>query len=161
MSVFSSDLEKKLKDQLTRFETTRSAILPILHLIQDEFGWIKEEHIEALQSEFKLSKVHVYEVLTFYSMYVTKEPKKFRILFCDNVTCTLMGAKESMKEIETYCDNFEKEEKKQSPFSLEGVPCLGVCDQAPAMLINKDRHHLVTASNVREILDQYAKKVVN
>ena len=100
MSFFSTGLNEKIIHFLHRYETPRSAILPVLHAIQDECGWIKEEHIEALEKEHDLPRVHVQEVATFYSMYRLEEPKKYRILFCDNVVCTMMGAGKVMKRIE-------------------------------------------------------------
>ena len=154
MSVFNKETEQKIEHYLQRYETRRSAILPILHLIQDEYGWIQEKHILELESRYQLSKVHVLEVATFYSMYRLEEPKKYRILFCDNVVCTMMGAKKSMKTIRDYMDSCA-ENGTESPFSLEGVPCLGVCDGAPAMLINKDRHLLVSPERAEEIIKKY------
>lgn len=155
MSEFSAELKDKINGFLTRYETKRSAILPVLHAIQDELGWIKGSHMDALESEFGLSKVHVREVATFYSMYRLKEPKKFRVLFCDNLVCHMMGARDAMEKIRGRIKAYE-EKHGESPVSLEGVPCLGVCDGAPAMLVNKERHLKVTDENVLEILDKYA-----
>lgn len=157
MSVFSQKIQDKIKHYLTRYETKRSSILPILHEIQDEYGWIKEEHVEALDREFGLAKVQVQEVVTFYSMYRTTEPKQFRILFCDNIVCNMMGAKDTMGSIKQYIKNLERE-GKECHFSLQGVPCLGVCDGAPAMLVNKDRYLKVTPEKADEILKSYQEK---
>lgn len=154
MNVFTKETEQKIEHYLQRYETRRSAILPILHLIQDEFGWIQEAHILELETRFQLNRVHVQEVATFYSMYRLTEPKKFRILFCDNIVCTMMGAKQSMKAIQDYIDACAQK-GEESPFSLEGVPCLGVCDGAPAMLINKDRHLLVSPEKAAEMIKKY------
>ena len=154
MSVFSPEIQEKISHYLKRYETRRSAILPVLHLIQDEYGWIKDEHIEELDKEHGLDRVHVLEVATFYSMYRLKEPKKFRVLFCDNIVCTMMGARESMETLREYIRSCE-EKGEEHPFSLEGVPCLGVCDGAPAMLINKNRHLLVTPEKAGEIIKKY------
>ena len=156
MSIFSSHLQERIKHFLGRYETKRSAILPILHEIQDECGWIKQDHIAALETEYGLPKVHVQEVATFYSMYRLKPAKPFRILFCDNIVCNIMGAKEVMAEIETHMEKFTGK-GEDCPFSLQGVPCLGVCDGAPAMLVNKDRYLKVTRENVNTLLDKYAK----
>jgi len=158
MSVFSSEVEEKIRHYLKRYETKRSAILPILHLIQDHYGYIKAEHISALEADFSLSKVHVKEVVTFYSMYLTDKPKAFRILFCDNITCCIKGADPAMAAIREYIDDLSKK-TDSVPFSLEGVPCLGVCDGAPAMLVNKNRHLKVTKENYKEILDSYLEQL--
>jgi NADH-quinone oxidoreductase subunit E len=155
-NVFSEALQKKIQGYLGRYETKRSAILPILHAIQDECGWIKDEHIEALEKVYDLHRVHVKEVVTFYSMYRTEPVRKFQILFCDNIVCHMMGADPCMKKIEAHIKKYEEQIGDDCPFSLQGVPCLGVCDGAPAMLVNKDRHLRVTDKNVDEILGKYA-----
>lgn len=151
-SVFTPEVRQHIEHYLQRYETRRSAILPILHVIQDTYGWIKEEHVRALESEYKLHRVQVEEVLTFYSMYRQKEPKKFRLMLCDNLVCCMMGAKEVSSRINEHLQRYQQK-GKESPFSFETVPCLGVCDQAPAMLVNKKRYHKVTAENVVDILN--------
>ncbi len=156
MRLFSAELKKTIENELGRYETRRSAILPILHAIQDECGWVRDEHLETLEADYDLSRVHVREVLTFYSMYRTEEPKKYRVLFCDNIVCCMMGANETMDKIRAF---IAKAGGERAPFSLQGVPCLGVCDGAPAMLVNKDRHLKVTPDNVEQILSRYAGKV--
>lgn len=156
MSIFSEKVVEKINIYLNRYETRRSAILPILHTIQDTYGWIKNEHIETLEKDFKLSKIHIQEVATFYSNYRLKEPKPFRIYFCDNLVCTIKGAKSTMQDIKDHLSKYEKS-GKDCPFSLEGVPCLGVCDKAPAMLVNKDRYSNVNKDNFETILDKYNK----
>src|SRR5262245_4380033 len=147
MSVFSAPMQQKIQHYLGRYETKRSAILPILHSLQDENGWIKDEYVEGLEKEFNLPKVHVREVLTFYSMYRQKPVKKFQVLFCNNLVCHMMGADGVMAKIQGHIDKYQKAKGADVPFSLEGVPCLGVCDGAPAMLVNKERHLRVTLEN--------------
>lgn len=151
--IFSAEIRHKIEHYLQRYETRRSAILPILHVIQDEYGWIKDEHIRALEDEYQLHRVQVEEVLTFYSMYRQHPPKQFRVMVCDNLVCTMMGAKEVDKAVKTHLQRYQAQ-GKECPFSLETVPCLGVCDGAPALLVNKSRHLKVNADNVIAILNQ-------
>lgn len=155
-STFSSGLQDKIKRELGRYETKRSSILPILHAIQDECGWVQEKHVDALESVYGLSRVQIKEVLTFYKAYRQEAPRKYEIEFCDNIVCCMMGAKDAIKKIEGHIEHLEAKLGDKTPFRLKGVPCLGVCDQAPAMLVNKDRHHKVTVENVDQILEKYA-----
>jgi NADH-quinone oxidoreductase subunit E len=151
-TVFSPGMHEKIKAELSRYETKRSSILPILHALQDEYGWVQDKHIDALEGLYDLHRVHIKEVLTFYKAYRQQPPKKFEIEFCDNIVCCMMGAKEAMEKIERHIEK----QGDNSPFAMKGVPCLGVCDQAPAMLVNKDRHHKVTADKVDGVLSKYA-----
>ncbi len=151
---FDPQVSEKIANLLGRFETKRSAILPALHVIQDHYGYIDEKHMELLETKFDLHRVWVREVATFYSMYRLKPGKKFRIYFCDNIVCTMRGAKPAMKRIQQYIDSV-KHETGTDLFSLEGVPCLGVCDGAPAMLVNKDRHLNMDEDKVCKVLETY------
>lgn len=155
-TVFSAGLQEKIRSELTRYETKRSSILPILHAIQDECGWVQDKHIDTLEDVYGLNRVQVKEVLTFYKAYRQTPPRRYEIEFCDNIVCCMMGANEAMKKIEHHIEALEAKLGPDTPFRLKGVPCLGVCDQAPAMLVNKDRHHKVTAENVEQILEKYA-----
>jgi NADH-quinone oxidoreductase subunit E len=156
MSVFTQEVKAKIEGYLTRYETRRSAILPILHVLQDAYGWIQPAHVEALESEFQLHKVEVQEVATFYSMYRLEKPAQFRVLFCDNIVCNMLGANKVIHRIEAHIARYKEAGNSEPPFSVQGVPCLGVCDGAPAMLVNKERHLRVTEENIDEILAKYA-----
>lgn len=153
--AFTPALREKIKGFLTRYETKRSAILPALHAIQDELGWVAEEHVEILDKEFGLHRVQVREALTFYSAYRQKKPRKYTIQFCNNIVCCMVGANDVIDQIKGHIKKYE-EKGIEPPFSVEGVPCLCVCDGAPAMLVNKDRHLKVTTDNVDSILEKYA-----
>jgi len=153
--VFSDKLREKIDRYINRYETKRSSIIPILHAIQDEYGWISFEHMSLLAERYALNLVHIQEVATFYSAFCLTPCKPYRILFCENIVCHIMGAKLVMEKIRRRIKIYE-ENSGESPISLEGVPCLGVCDGAPAMLVNKDRHLRVTEKNIDEILDRYA-----
>lgn len=155
-STFSAGLQDKIKKELGRYETKRSSILPILHAIQDECGWVQDKHIDTLESTYGLNRVQIKEVLTFYKAYRQEAPRKYEIEFCDNIVCCMMGAKDVMNKIEGHIEHLEAKHGDKAAFRLKGVPCLGVCDQAPAMLVNKDRHHKVTLENVDQILEKYA-----
>lgn len=157
MSVFSDGLRKVIDGYLTRYETRRSAILPVLHAIQDEKGYVSEADIDELDGKYELPRVEVREVLTFYSMYRTEPPAKYQVLFCDNIVCRIMGSAEAIACIEKKQHAMEQAGQKDV-ISVQGVPCLGVCGGAPAMLVNKDRHLNVTEQNVEGILDRYLSR---
>lgn len=157
MSVFSEALRQKIQGYLGRYETKRSAILPVLHAIQDEHGYIKEAAIEELHQNFGLDRVQVKEVISFYDIYKDKPTKRHLIRFCDNITCRMLGSKESIARIEAHIARLEQAMGQDCPFELEHFPCLGKCDGAPVMLVGKKRHEHCTADKVDQILSQYAK----
>ncbi len=157
MSVFSEGLQKTIDMYLKRYETRRSAILPVLHAIQDEHGWIKPEAVEELHDTYKLDRIHVKEVITFYDIYKDKPTRKFLIRYCHNITCTMLGAKEAICRIEEHIDKLDKLMGEDGPFQLEKFPCLGKCDGAPVMLVNKERIEHATVDKIDGLLSKYAK----
>ena len=157
MSYFSEELNKVILSYLTRFETKRSSILPILHAIQDEKDWISNEDIEALEKEHGLSMVDVREVMTFYTMYRQAPPKPYRFEVCKSISCWLMGANDTIKALREEVEKSIKE-GKELPFEIHAVECLGQCGYAPSTLINKDRHNYVTPEKALSLMKEYAGK---
>jgi NADH-quinone oxidoreductase subunit E len=157
MSHFSPELKKIIEGYLTRFETKRSSILPILHAIQDEKDWISNADVDALEKEFQLSAVDVREVLTFYTMYRQKPPKPYRLEVCKSISCWLMGANDTIAAVKAEIAKAEKE-GRTLPFEVHGVECLGQCGYAPSTLINKDRHNNVTPERALELIREYSAK---
>lgn len=157
MSCFSIELKKIIESYLTRYETKRSSILPILHAIQDEKDWISDDDVNALEKEFGLSAVDVREVLTFYTMYRQKPPKPYRFEVCKSISCWLMGANDTIATIKTEIEKAEKE-GRPLPFEVHAVECLGQCGYAPSSLINKDRHNNVTPERALELIREYNAK---
>ncbi|MBX9703998.1 MAG: NAD(P)H-dependent oxidoreductase subunit E [Silvanigrellaceae bacterium] len=156
-SYFSQELAKTIEGYLTRFETKRSSILPILHAIQDEKDWISAEDIDALEKHYGLSAVDVREVLTFYTMYRQSPPKPYRFEVCKSISCWLMGANDTIAAIKSEIHRAQ-EQGKPLPFEVHAVECLGQCGYAPSTLINKDRHNNVTAQRALELIQEYREK---
>jgi NADH-quinone oxidoreductase subunit E len=156
MAVFSEPLRKKIEGYLTRYETRRSSILPILHAIQDEHGYINEDQIEELHNKYDLHRVHVKEVITFYDVYHNTPQPKYVIRFCKNLTCHMLGARPAIERVQSHIDQYRAEIGDDCPFSLEEFPCLGKCDGAPVMLVNKERVEHVTVDKVDAALAKFA-----
>ncbi|MEA2782244.1 MAG: formate dehydrogenase beta subunit [Rhodospirillaceae bacterium] len=107
----------------------RDLLIEHLHLIQDRYGCLKAAHLAALAHEMRLALTEVYEVATFYAHFdVILEdetpPPPITIRVCDSLTCELMGAQRLMKELEA---------KSGADIRVVRAPCMGLCDQAPAV----------------------------
>jgi len=156
-SFFSTELNKKIKEYLGRYETKRSSILPILHAVQDENDWISPEAVQALETEHGLSVVDVNEVLSFYTMYRKAPPKPYRLEVCGSISCWLHGADKTIAEAKKHIAAVEAA-GKPVPFECHKVECLGVCGYAPVALVNKDRHLNVTPEAALKLIEDYSKK---
>jgi NADH-quinone oxidoreductase subunit E len=158
MGYFSQDLTKKIEDYVKRFETRRSAILPVLHAIQDERGWIREEDILALEKEFNLPAVDVREVVSFYTMYRSSPVKPYRIEICNSISCWLRGSEKTIETLQSHMSTWKERMGAEPPFEVHAVACLGMCGHAPVGFVNKERHLNVTPEVALKIVEQYAAK---
>lgn len=159
MGYFSQDLSKKIESYVGRFETRRSAILPVLHAIQDEKGWIRPEDIDALEKEFNLPAVDVQEVVSFYTMYRTSPVKPYRIEICNSISCWLRGAEKTIETLNEHMDGWKNKTGREPPFEVHAVACLGMCGHAPVAFVNKDRHLNVTPELALKLVEQYTAKL--
>jgi NADH-quinone oxidoreductase subunit E len=158
MGHFSKELTQKIESYVSRFETRRSAILPVLHAIQDETGWIRNEDIEALENEFQLPAVDVREVVSFYTMYRTGPVKPYRIEICNSISCWLRGSENTISTLEKHMAAWKERTGSEPPFEVHPVACLGVCGHAPVAFVNKDRHLNVTPEVALKLVEQYTQK---
>ncbi len=158
MGYFSKELTKIIEGYIGRFETKRSSILPILHAIQDEKDWIRDEDVLALESEFNLPAVDVREVLTFYTMYRTSPVKPYRIEICNSISCWLRGADKTIETLENHMARWKQKTGNEPPFEVHAVACLGMCGHAPVAFVNKDRHLNVTPELALKLVEQYTSK---
>ena len=133
-----------LKDQIdkiaTRYARRRSAIMPALHLIQAEQGYISKQSMEEVADILDITPVQVYETATFYHMFRTKPIGSHHLQVCTNVSCMLNGADDLLSQLESLLAIKCGETTADGRFTLSAVECLGSCDTAPVMQINNQAY---------------------
>ncbi len=150
---FSDKTKKKIDKIIARYPQKEAALLPVLHVIQREFGQISEEEEILAASLLGISQVKVREVVSFYTMFNRKAVGKYHIQICSNLTCTLMGADNVLNFIEEKLGIKPGETTSDKKFSLSTVECLGACEQAPSMMINFDYYGYLDKEKINKILD--------
>ena len=128
-------------------------LLEVLHIAQESFGYLPESVLGWIAQEFKIPKNEVYETATFYSMLSLKPAARYAISACDCLSCYLNGGEAVLEAIrkEANITNGETS-SRDGLFSLQVVPCLGLCDMSPVIMINRDRHGLLTPEKARQII---------
>jgi NADH:ubiquinone oxidoreductase subunit E len=124
--------------------------------VQDECGCIADAQLDVLEREFGFRRLELEEAQTFYTMFRRRKGAAHHVHCCDNVTCRMMGAEKTIARIEKQIATF-KEAGFEPPFDLERVPCLGVCGEAPALLVDSDRYTRVTEDEVDAVLGKYSR----
>jgi NADH-quinone oxidoreductase subunit E len=154
---FSSEQLQKVNEIIKRYPEGRqkSALLPLLHMAQEEFGWLSVEAMDYVASLLKLQPIEVYEVATFYSMYHMKPVGQFVMEFCHTGPCCLVGAEKIIKYIEKKLNIKVGETTPDGIFTLKTVECLASCGTAPMMQVGENYYENLTEAKVDELLDKW------
>jgi NADH-quinone oxidoreductase subunit E len=131
----------------------RGALLPVLHLAQDAFGYISLEAEEYVAGLFDLTPAHVHEVVTFYTLFF-REPKGRHIVsVCHNLSCHLMGAKTIIDHLQQRLGVEVGETTPDGRVTLLAVECLCACEQAPMMQVDDRYEGHLTPSRIDRVLE--------
>jgi NADH-quinone oxidoreductase subunit E len=136
----SAALIAKFDDVVSRYPEgkQKAGLLPILHLVQAEFGWISAPAMDKIAEYLGIQHVEVYEVATFYSMYLMRPQGKYLLEVCRTGPCCLNGAEKLMDYIEQKLGVKEGEVTADGLFSWRGVECLAACGFAPVLQIGPE-----------------------
>jgi len=145
--------------------SARSASLPLLHLWQNEFGFVDDSGIEWIAAKLGLQPVNIYELVTFYPWFRRQAAGKTVIRVCRTLACALAGGYEIKEKFcsavgldphaEHHGFGTAPPTSADGRFSVEFVECLASCGSAPVALVNDDLHERISPSDVAEIVKQY------
>lgn len=150
------DSKARVEKILLRFpQIKRSALIPLLQAVQDEFGYISEEAIFRIGEHLSLPTSKVYGLATFYNQFTFSPRGIYHIVVCNGTSCHMGGAGELLGEIIKLLDIGDGETSGDGLFSLEVNSCIGACGQSPVMAVNDVYYAGITVKEVREIIKQY------
>ena len=133
----------------------KSAVIPVLHLAQQEFGgWLSVETMDYVASILQMDPIEVYEVATFYSMYNLKPVGKYMFEVCQTGPCMLNGSDDIIKYIGEKLGIKPGENTADGLFTLKTVECLGACGYAPMMQLGKNYREHLTKEKVDAIIEE-------
>ena len=136
----------------------QSALIPALSIVQEQNGgWLDEPLMDAVALYLGLSKIAVYEVASFYSMFDLEKVGRNKIAVCNNISCMLCGADDIIKHIEDKLDIKMGESTADGRYTLKREEeCLAACGGGPMMTVNGHYYEDLTTSKVDSILDDIA-----
>ncbi len=159
---FSAALTDQFADIVGRYPEgkQKSALLPILHLVQAEFGWLSAPAMDKVAGYLKLEPIEVYEVASFYSMYFLRPQGKYVLEVCRTGPCCLVGAEKIMDHLEQKLGVKEGEVTADGLFSWRGVECLAACGYAPVLQIGPEYtfYENLTNASVDKLIDDLKAK---
>ncbi|MBO2520921.1 MAG: NADH-quinone oxidoreductase subunit NuoE [Clostridia bacterium] len=150
--------KEKIEEIIARYPKKRSALMPLLHLAQEERGWIADEDIEAVAAILGETKSVVESVCSFYSLFYRRPMGKYVITVCGNITCGLSGAQELVDHLERRLGIKVGETTPDGLITLLVTgECIAACDGAPALQVNLEYCGNVTPERADEIIELIKK----
>ncbi|KAK8734072.1 hypothetical protein OTU49_006001 [Cherax quadricarinatus] len=135
----------------------KAAVIPLLDLAQRQVGnWLPISAMHAVASLLQMPRMRVYEVATFYTMFVRDPVGKYHVQVCTNTPCWLRGSDDIMAAVQEKLGIKTGETTKDGLFTLSEMECLGACVNAPMIQINDDYYEDLQVSDTQEILDTLA-----
>ena len=157
MIQFSQEKLNKVNELMSHYPQgkQKSALLPVLHLAQQEFGgWLDVSTMDYVASLFNIQPIEVYEVATFYSMYNLKPVGKYIFEVCQTGPCMVNGSDNIIEYIKQKLNIGVGETTQDGLFTLKTVECLGACGYAPMMQLGKTYREHLTKEKVDAIIDE-------
>src|SRR5580765_635169 len=157
MIKFSDQKLTKVNEIIGRYPEGRqkSALLPVLHMAQDEFGgWLDVPVMDYVASLLNIEPIEVYEVASFYSMYNLKPVGKYLFEVCQTGPCMLNGSDNIIDYIKQKLNIKVGETTSDGMFTLKTVECLGACGYAPMMQLGKNFREHLTKEKVDAIIEE-------
>jgi NADH-quinone oxidoreductase E subunit len=152
VATFSPEIEAEIDLHLAKYPVSRSAILPLMFIVQRERGYLDPPGVSYLANRLNLRITDIWEVATFYSMIQTKPVGKYHIQICKTLSCKIMGEGKITDHVCKRLGIKPGETSADGRFTVSLVECLGSCGTAPMFQINFDYHENLTPNKVDEIL---------
>ncbi len=144
----------ELREIAARYPRARSALLPMLHLVQSVEGQVTPRGIEACADLLELTAAEVSAVATFYTMYKRRPVGDYHVGVCTNTLCAIMGGDAVFDRLKQHLGIGNDEVTEDGKITLEHVECNAACDYAPVMMVNWEFMDNVTPESAVEIVDR-------
>ena len=158
--IFSAEIKKELEKIIQKYPEgkQKSALLPILHLVQKESnGYLPVPVMDYVADLLKIKPIEVYEVASFYTMYNLKPVGKVVLEFCRTSPCCLNGAENIIEYTEKKLGIKNGETTSDGMFTIKCTECLGACGYAPMMQVGDYYYEHLTEEKVDSLLDEFRK----
>ncbi|MDQ3954268.1 MAG: NAD(P)H-dependent oxidoreductase subunit E [Actinomycetota bacterium] len=151
--VLTGKLRRTAEAIAGRYPNSRSATLPLLFLVQSVEGYVSEQGMREVADILHLTPAEVLATSSFYTMLKKKEQGDYLVSVCRNISCTHLGARKIIKELEDQLNIEVGETTADGKVTLEAAECLATCDGAPAMQINYEDFYRVASDDVIRMVE--------
>jgi NADH-quinone oxidoreductase subunit E len=155
--ALTPERDRELSDILARYPNRQAACIPVLHLCQEQNGWVSDEVIAFVAKALDLSTSHVKGVVTFYTLFNQQPVGKHQVWVCRTLSCALRGGDQVLHHCEQRLGIHAGETTADGSITLRTAECLASCGTAPMMQVDKEFHENLTLPEVDRILDRLRK----
>ena len=158
--VLSDAVREKIRSFLVRYETSRAALLPALHIVQDAVGHLSWPALREVAEVLEIPPSQVFDTASFYTHFWMQPKGKKVITVCRSISCEVMGGAKVLAALKDFLGIDEHGTSEDGQYSLVTEECLAGCDYAPCLLINEKMHKCVKAEMVEKILEEAGNDVI-
>ncbi len=145
----------QIKTTFAKYPDKRSAVMPLLHLAQQEYGWVNPDGIKEVAQLCEMDPTQVRSIAGFYTMYSEREKGKYWLQVCTDLPCALRGADQFHKELKEYLEVVEGGTTEDGIFTVEHVMCLAACDRAPMLQCNFHYVEDLDMEKMKQLIDEW------
>jgi NADH-quinone oxidoreductase E subunit len=156
--VLSDAAEKRAQKIIASYPQSRSAVMPLLYIAQEELGHVTQQAVEWVAARLSMPPVQVWEVATFYTMYYKTPVGRYHVQVCRTLPCALRGARKISEFVHERLGLEPGEVSKDGMWSFEEVECLGSCGTAPMCQINDAFFENLTEERLGELMTRIEKE---
>ena len=156
MNLKSQTLEK-IDKVIARYPNTRSATLPLLHIIQEELGFLASESVEWVAEKLSLEPMQVQEVITFYPMFRQEPIGKVHVKVCRTLSCALSGAYKTCEVLEEKLNCKRGNTSADGNYTIEFVECIADCGAGPVVQVDDKLFENASPEKADELAEQISK----
>jgi NADH-quinone oxidoreductase subunit E len=151
--VISAASREKIAAEIAKYPVPRGALLPALHIVHAEHGFVSRECAQELADLFEIRPFEVLEVVSFYNMFYATPQPRHQVRVCTNLPCSLKGSRELLHRLEAHLGVKTGEATADGRIRIGHEECLGACAYAPMMRVDQQYHEDLDVESAKRILD--------
>ena len=151
--MISDETRARIDAEIAKYPKARGALLPALHLVQADAGFVSFDHARELAEIFAIQPVDVMEVVSFYNMFFDRPQPRHHAYVCTNLPCALRGARTLLRQLEAHLGVHAGEATPDGRLVLGHEECLGACGYAPMLRVDGVYHEDLDIERAKRILD--------
>jgi NADH-quinone oxidoreductase subunit E len=153
MARFTAENTILAREIIARYPRAKSALIPLLHLAQEQDGYVADDAMEHIAALIGVTPAEVLGTCSFYEMFKREPVGEYLVNVCTNISCMLLGGEELLHHVEERLGIKAGSTTADGKFTIEDVECIAACTEAPCLQVNYRYFHKISHDDVDALLD--------